>query len=138
MRRSTGRPECVRTRAPAGPEDWTTSIAGEEQNAATSASGSLDEATMSRSLTSSAQRRALPASSTSIADGWSRSSPTSSSPTASALESSVRTLARPSAPAASASFTFSSAFAPKPGTSLSVPASAALRRSSSDSTPSVS
>ena len=60
----------------------------------------------------------------------------SSSPTASAFESSMRALALPSAPAASAARTFSSALAPKPGHVLEAPVlGAALRRSSSDSTP---
>ena len=49
---------------------------------------------MSRSLTASARRRALPASSTLRAEGWSRRPATSSSPTASALDSSRRA-ARP-------------------------------------------
>ena len=85
---------------------------------------------MSRSFTVSARRRALPASSTRSADGWSRSVATSSSPTVSAFESSMRACGRPSAPAASAASTFSSALLPKPFTSLSWPLSAALRRSS--------
>ena len=101
----------------------------------TSAAGSLDATTMSRSFTVSARRRALPASSTRSADGWSRSAATISSPTVSAFESSMRALGRPSAPAASAARTFSSAFFPKPFTSLSCPLSAALRRSSIEFTP---
>ena len=72
------------------------------------------------------------------AAGWSRSAATSSSPTASAFESSMRAFGRPSAPAASAASTFSSAFLPKPGTSFSRPSSAAWRRSSSELTPSSS
>ena len=81
-------------------------------------------------------RRALPASSTRSAAGCSRSVATSSSPTVSAFESSMRAWGRPSAPAASAASTFSSALLPKPFTSLSWPLSAALRRSSIELTPS--
>ncbi len=90
IRRSTGSPEWVTTLAPAAPEVDTVSIASSSQNAAESASGSLEAATMSRSLTVSARRRALPASSTRSAAGCSRSAATSSSPTVSAFESSVR------------------------------------------------
>ena len=48
----------------------------------------------------------------------------------------MRGLGRPSAPAARAASTFSSALAPNPAASFSLPASAALRRSSIVSTPS--
>jgi hypothetical protein len=133
--RSTGRPECVTARAPASPEVETLSIPPRPANASTSAAGSLAATTMSRSFTVSARRRALPASSTRSADGWSRRLATSSSPTARAFESSMRALGRPSAPAASAASTFSSAFVPKPFTSFSWPVSAALRRSSIELTP---
>ena len=47
----------------------------------------------------------------------------------------MRVSGPPSAPAASAVITFSSAFAPKPGTSLRRPCSAATRSSSSELTP---
>ncbi len=135
IRRSTGRPECVTTFAPAAPDVDTVSIASSSQKAVESAFGSLEAATMSRSLTVSARRRALPASSTRRAAGCSRSAATSSSPTVSAFESSMRGLGRPSAPAASAATTFSCAFAPKPGTSSRLPSSLARLRSSSELTP---
>ena len=51
--------------------------------------------------------RALPASSTFSADGWSRRAAISSSPASSAFDSSTRVLGLPSAPVASAVTTFS-------------------------------
>ncbi len=138
MRRSTARPEWVTALAPASPELPTTSMASSSVKAFDRAAGSLDAATMSRSLTVSARRRALPASSTRSAAGCSRRAATISSPTTRALESTIRSFGRPSAPAANAAMTFSSALSPKPGTSLSRPSSAALRRSSSELTPRLS
>ena len=132
MRRSTGSPMCVSARAPASPEEETVSIAGDALNASTSAAGSLVAATMSRSLTSSAQRRALPASSTAIADGCSRSAATSSSPTSSAFDSTMRTLGLPSAPGCQRRHDVLLGLLAEAGHVASRPSSVALRSSSSD------
>ena len=87
---------------------------------------------------SSAMRRALPASSTRVRRGGRAAPPPARPPTASAWDRMCRGRAAV-APAASAARTFSSALAPKPGTSRSA---ARPRRprcsSSSESTPSVS
>ena len=69
MRRSTGMPAWVTARAPASPDECTTSISASPPNASTSACGSAVAATTSRSLHVSAIRRALPASSTLVASG---------------------------------------------------------------------
>ena len=61
--------------------------------------------------------------------------PRSPRPTASAWDSRKRVRGAPASSAASAASTFSSALAPKPGTSASRPASAASRSSSSEVTP---
>ncbi len=93
-------PWTVVARAPAVPEPLDSSTASSALNASISAAGSSALATMSRSLQLSAQRRALPASSTRMAAGCSRSASTIASPTSSALDSSVRGFSSPSAPAA--------------------------------------
>ena len=57
-------PECVTTRAPAGPLCWTDSTISSEPSNSTSAPASDAVAMMSMSLTESPQRRAEPATST--------------------------------------------------------------------------
>ena len=62
-------PACVTARAPATPDECTTSISASPANASTSACGSAVAATTSRSLHESAIRRALPANATLVACG---------------------------------------------------------------------
>ncbi len=93
---------------------------------------------MSRSLTESARRRAEPASSTRSEAGCARRDSTIASPISRALLSSTLGFGASPTPAAKASSTDSSNFAPKPRTSRSFCASAAARRLSSESMPSSS
>ena len=127
IRRSTGRPEWVSALAPASPEACTSSTAssrGErlDQRRRVAGRGHDVEVLDGVGPAPGAAGELDP-----IAAGCSRSAATSSSPTTSAFESSSARLGRPSAPAASAASTFSSALAPKPGTSFRRPCSAGRR-----------
>ena len=119
IRRSTGRPEWVIALAPAAPEDC--DLVDQRQLAERRRRAPPDRSRWPRCRGPCRSRpcaaRCRPAR-RAIAAGCSRSAATSSSPIASAFESSMRALGRPSAPAASAASTFSSALAPKPVTSL--------------------
>ena len=123
MRRSTGRPD-VR-HAPARPPrrtECTTSIAGEPAERLDQrrrvARGGDDVEVLARVGPAAGAARQLDRGRGRVVaqrrDQLAR-------PTASALESRMRASALPSAPAASAASTFSSAFLPKPGTSSSRP-----------------
>jgi hypothetical protein len=105
-------------------------------SAAASAAGSVAAATMSRSFTESAFRRAEPAISTRTAAGCARRASATASPTSSARERTTRSADFSAAPAASAARTLSSNFGPKPFASRSVPDSAAARSVSIESMPS--
>ena len=121
MRRSTGRPVWVIALAPASPGRWTASTSGSSAKASTSACGSSVAAHDVEVLAGvgHAPRAAgeLDALRRVRRAGPRRAPRRSRAPSTAAC----RGLALPSAPAASASSTFSSAFAPKPGTSPSCP-----------------
>ena len=130
------RPLCARPRAAFSPAVPADSSASTPASAAARAAGSVAAATMSRSFTESASRRAEPAISTCTAAGWARSASATCSPTSSAVGRTMRCAGLSAAPASSAASTLSSNFTPKPFASRSRPVSAASRSASIESMPS--
>ena len=138
IRRSTAIPLWVSARAPALPDRLASAISGSSQNALASTAASVAVATRSRSRHVSAMRRALPAISTRSQAGCSRSAAASASAISSPFDRSSRAFGWPSAPAAMAASTPSSAFGPNPLSERICCASAAFLSASSESTPSSS
>ena len=122
-------PACVTPRAPATPDEWTTSISSSSPKAAHQALGARP---WPRPRRGPCRSRPCGARCPRARPGWRAACrpATIASPMASACESRKRVRASPASSAASAAIMFSWAFLPKPGTSSSRPSSTAWRRSS--------